>query len=111
MTGRTLQQGTKVNYTDANGAKHEARVDYVWERSDNKEPLVNLSFVRSGEDRRTVATSVPYEDAVKGASGYFWLWPDPKTHRVTVHADPGDFVEVENTAIDHVSTYRVPDPA
>ena len=103
-----IKQGEKVNYTDADGYQHGARVDYVWERSDgNPNPLVNLSFVHDGDDGRTVATSVPYRDEVRGASGYYWERRAPKTHYVEIDADPGDFLQVTNTKTDYVTTYRV----
>ena len=110
MTDQLIKQGAKVNYTDADGYQHGARVDYVWERTDgNPNPLVNLSFVDDGDERRTVATSVPYKDEVPGASGYFWERRAAKTHRIEIDADPGDHLQVTNIKTGYVAIYRVTD--
>ena len=106
-----IQQGEMVAYTDADGRRLPARVDYVWERSDGTlDPLVNLSFVHDGDERRTVATSVPHHREVAGASGYYWERRTGHTHRLSFRGEPGDRIELTNLADGYITTYRVQEP-
>lgn len=111
MTESTIVQGEKVDYTDADGRRRGARVDYVWERGDGTpNPLVNLSFMRDGEDRRTVATSVPHRSEVEGASGYYWERQEPARHYVEVRGEPGDVVSFLNLTNGYTQSFRLAHP-
>ena len=106
MTEKKIEHGGKVLYTNANGAEREARVDYLWGGADR--PLINLSYDDDGE--RKVATSVPHKDAVKGAAGYFYELPEPKTIYIQIDADPGDYLVFQNLRNNYTTKIRVPKP-
>ena len=106
MSDRVYKQGGKVIYTNANGAEHEARIDYIWATSDK--PLINVSYA-DGDDR-VVATSVPHRDAVPGASGYYYDLPEPKTIYIQIDADPGDYLVFQNRRNNYTTKIRVPEP-
>ena len=105
---KSLETGSKVLFTDSQGREHAAAVAYIWHPGDNPHPLINLAYSKAGE--ATVATSVPHASAVKGASGFYYKRPAGKTHRVNIHAEPGDLVEITNLANDWVQCYRVAEP-